>query len=1213
MATYLNDLRLSELATGEGSGTWGVTTNTNLELIGEALGYGTKQMAADADETFTMPDASADGSRALYLKITSAVSLTTTRVVTLGPNTVSKFWIIENATSGSQDITIKQGSGATVNVPNGNKVYLYTDGAGAGAAVANAEPSSASGGTVTSVGGTGTVNGITLTGTVTSSGNLTLGGSLSNVDLTSQVTGTLPIANGGTGTTSTTFVDLTTNVTGTLPYANGGTGLSSLGTANQVIGVNAGGTALEFQTVSGGTNIFTAASAISAGDAVALRSDGDVEPITGYKTSLGFEKQGLFNNLSLAVGYNDAAQDPNTNIVVRVYAASSGTFAKAYTVAADGTVTEGTEVSLGFQVLDPGPRVFWDATNSNFVLFYRRSGVVAVRSLSVNSGTLAVTVGTEQDKTSGLNANAGFNCTMGYDSDADQYFALFRDATSGYAQGAYGTWDGSDLTFGTAAQIYGVASNQFDVTYVPEETRMLCHIGTAGSSGVVAVLNSSGTPVAGSIAQLQTTYQNFYPKIAWNGSKAVMAEQVNGNTFLYIATLTGSTVTITGTQLWVNSSIYSHCFVVSPSNDVYYFRAQTSFDFYELDLSGSKPTYKNKVDIALDGATNYQSTWGFTWLSNINGIDMVYLGAGLASGTGNRQSLYYTGAESTNAHRFVGVATANISSAASGSITTTGGVNTAVSGLTTGEDYFVQADGTITTDSSQYGLVGKATSATSLYLNPSKNVNLEELVAASGITQGLPVRLNANGEIEVISGTHAFANTDDNQEVFTLESEYVSFIKVPETDIYVIQYRGYMKAVRVEANGTFTVGTQLTLNDFDAGNLRGRMSWNSVFDQVLLAGRGNSSANYYCTVAAYDLNQTTLALSVASSLFLDTSGSAPWVTGLIAVDEGYHFVWFGEGGSGYARYRIIKCTSSSNISAGTTYNPSISVQQNEGSIGYSAKHNVIFVVYRGPTSGRYGFWQGQRTGTYSANQLKNNTSFFYNYDNVPPVPYVDDDNDVLLMCNTYNANFAYHFYDVTAAGAGPVDQQDGTAISLGFSSASDYNLHFGYNPVTGTIQAVIPSQGATYNTYLLDFAYDGAAKTLTKNSETLIWYQWPSLYERRRMREYSQNGQSLPFNSTQGKFYTMTNTDINRSDDTYLFSFSPEADLATTTNFVGFAAEDITAAASGSVYVNGSYLNSPAQLTAGTDVYFDGLGKLSNTVRGAKIGKTSTTTKLVLG
>jgi sugar lactone lactonase YvrE len=59
-------------------------------------------------------------------------------------------------------------------------------------------------GTVTSVSGTGTVNGITLTGSVTTSGSLTLGGTLSGVDLTSQVTGTLPVANGGTGAATLT-------------------------------------------------------------------------------------------------------------------------------------------------------------------------------------------------------------------------------------------------------------------------------------------------------------------------------------------------------------------------------------------------------------------------------------------------------------------------------------------------------------------------------------------------------------------------------------------------------------------------------------------------------------------------------------------------------------------------------------------------------------------------------------------------------------------------------------------------------------------------------------------------------------------------------------------------------------------------------------------------------------------------------------------------
>ncbi len=138
MATYVNNLRLKEITTGDEDGTWGTSTNVNLELITDGFSYGTKEIAADANETFTMPDATADATRSFYLKITSAVSLTATREVTLGPNTVSKVWLIENATSGSQAITIKQGTGSTVDVANGSKVMLVTDGAGAGAAVIDA-------------------------------------------------------------------------------------------------------------------------------------------------------------------------------------------------------------------------------------------------------------------------------------------------------------------------------------------------------------------------------------------------------------------------------------------------------------------------------------------------------------------------------------------------------------------------------------------------------------------------------------------------------------------------------------------------------------------------------------------------------------------------------------------------------------------------------------------------------------------------------------------------------------------------------------------------------------------------------------------------------------------------------------------------------------------------------------------------------------------
>ena len=139
MATYVNNLRLTELATDEGAGTWGTTTNSNLEFIGEALGFGTQAaFASDADSTTTVADGSTDPARAMYYKVTSSGSLSTTRVLTIAPNTLSRLMYIENATSGSQSIQVSQGSGGNVTIANGEAAIVYLDGAGSGAAVVDA-------------------------------------------------------------------------------------------------------------------------------------------------------------------------------------------------------------------------------------------------------------------------------------------------------------------------------------------------------------------------------------------------------------------------------------------------------------------------------------------------------------------------------------------------------------------------------------------------------------------------------------------------------------------------------------------------------------------------------------------------------------------------------------------------------------------------------------------------------------------------------------------------------------------------------------------------------------------------------------------------------------------------------------------------------------------------------------------------------------------
>ncbi len=136
-SSYVNDLRLNEMATGDQSGTWGTTTNTNLELIAEAFGFGTEAITTNADtHTSTIADGATDPVRAHYVKYTGTLDSACT--ITIAPNTINRFHIIENATSGSQNIIISQGSGANVTIAAGTAKAVYLDGAGSGAAVTDA-------------------------------------------------------------------------------------------------------------------------------------------------------------------------------------------------------------------------------------------------------------------------------------------------------------------------------------------------------------------------------------------------------------------------------------------------------------------------------------------------------------------------------------------------------------------------------------------------------------------------------------------------------------------------------------------------------------------------------------------------------------------------------------------------------------------------------------------------------------------------------------------------------------------------------------------------------------------------------------------------------------------------------------------------------------------------------------------------------------------
>lgn len=159
-------------------------------------------------------------------------------------NTLAKGTLTAGAgisvTNGAGSITIANTApDQTVTLTGGSNITIT-------GSYPNFTIAAAGGGTVSSVSGTGSVNGITLSGTVTSTGSLTLGGTLSGVSLTTQVTGTLPIANGGTNGTASPAAGAVAYGTGTA-YA-----FTAAGTQGQVLLSN-GTSAPSFGGIDGGT------------------------------------------------------------------------------------------------------------------------------------------------------------------------------------------------------------------------------------------------------------------------------------------------------------------------------------------------------------------------------------------------------------------------------------------------------------------------------------------------------------------------------------------------------------------------------------------------------------------------------------------------------------------------------------------------------------------------------------------------------------------------------------------------------------------------------------------------------------------------------------------------------------------------------------------------------------------------------------------------
>jgi hypothetical protein len=128
-SSYSTDLKLELMVTGENSGTWGDKTNTNLNLLQQAIaGYEAISIAGGAQTTaLVMTDATISNARNAVIKLTGTI--TGNQVVTI-PNGIEKTYIVSNGTTGAFTVEFKTVSGTGVTFATDDKgfKYVFSDG-----------------------------------------------------------------------------------------------------------------------------------------------------------------------------------------------------------------------------------------------------------------------------------------------------------------------------------------------------------------------------------------------------------------------------------------------------------------------------------------------------------------------------------------------------------------------------------------------------------------------------------------------------------------------------------------------------------------------------------------------------------------------------------------------------------------------------------------------------------------------------------------------------------------------------------------------------------------------------------------------------------------------------------------------------------------------------------------------------------------------------
>jgi hypothetical protein len=202
MASTYSDLKIELIGTGDQSGTWGVTTNTNLgTAIEEAITGSANVAFSSSDVTLTLTDSNtSQTARNLRLNLTGTSGGARNLIV---PN-IEKFYIVNNGLADT--VTIKNSTGTGVAVPAGKSTLVFNDATNVVGVVTDLASISTSAADING----GTIDGTVIGGSTAAAGTfstLTAGGTVSGSGITALFAS--PPAIGGTAAAAGTFTGIT--------------------------------------------------------------------------------------------------------------------------------------------------------------------------------------------------------------------------------------------------------------------------------------------------------------------------------------------------------------------------------------------------------------------------------------------------------------------------------------------------------------------------------------------------------------------------------------------------------------------------------------------------------------------------------------------------------------------------------------------------------------------------------------------------------------------------------------------------------------------------------------------------------------------------------------------------------------------------------------------------------------------------------------------